>query len=570
MNMNNIFLKILGVLAMLSLIASCDEDFGTLGTEIVGEVNFTTDLAEDFDIAAYTRNYENSVQSNAVPVGAIGFYDDPVYGTTTASLVSQLTLSRTNPDFGDDTELESVIFSLPYFATAGAVDDEGGTSYTLDSIFRNTGPMRLSAYRSSFFLNELDPESGFEEPQVYFSNEIENFPGIESELLFQIDDFEPSNEEIVIDAPTDDDPDAIERLSPRLRIDLKSLEEDEDLSSRPWLENVDFDWNAVILEQEGSDVLLNGNNFNDYFRGIYLKAESLDGTGSFIIVNLATANIEINYTFSGDDDSGDPGEATNDGVGSITLNLGGVQAINYDTDYSINPIGNPSFNDTQDVVNGEEQLYLKGGDGSIALIELFGEDINNDGLPEQLEDLRECGIIINEANLTFYVEQDALGSEGTGILEPERVFIYDFDNNRILADAPFDTSAGNDGPVSQRTNHLGRLSRTEEGNTSSPGVSYKILLTQHINNLIQNDSTNVRLALAVSQNVLLSNTSIIQEETTDLDEQRVPVSSVISPEGTVLHGNLSSDDTKRLRLQIRYTTTTEIDPNSPCGIALGL
>lgn len=555
---------------MLSIIVSCDEDFGTLGTEIVGEVNFTTDLAEDFNIAAYSRNYENSVQSNGLPVGTIGYYDDPVYGTTTASILSQLTLSRTDPDFGDDTELDSVIFSLPYFATAGAVDDDGVTSYTLDSIFMNNGPMRLSAYRSSFFLNDLDPDSGFEEPQIYFANEVDNFPGVESELLFQIEQFEPSNEEIVVAAPTEADPDAIERLSPRLRIDLKTPEDSDELASRPWLENVDFDWNAVILEQEGTDVLLNGNNFNDYFRGIYLKAESLDGTGSFIITNLASANIEINYSFTGDDDSGEPGEPTNDGVGSIVLNLGGVQAANYDTDYSINPIGNPLFNDTQDIVNGEEQLYLKGGDGAIAIIELFGEDINNDGLPEQLEDLRECGIIINEANLTFYVEQDALGSEGTGILEPERVFIYDFDNNRTLADAPIDTSAGNDGPVSQRTNHLGRLTRTEEGNTSSAGVSYRIRLTQHINNLVQNDSTNVRLALSVSQNVLLTNTSIIQEETTNLDEQRIPTSSVISPEGTILHGNLSSDDTKRLRLQIRYTTTTEIDPSSPCGIALGL
>lgn len=570
MKMKNILFKALGVLAVLSLVVSCEEDFGTLGSEIVGSVNFETELAQDFKIAAYSRNFENSVQSNGAPVAVLGYYDDPVYGTTTASVLSQLILSRTDPDFGDDTQLESVIFSLPYFSTAGAVDEEGVTSYTLDSIFRNTGPMRLSAYRSAFFLNDLDPDSGFEEPQIYYSNEIDNFPGIESELLFQIDQFEPSDQELVVAAPTEADPGAIERLSPRLRIDLKPLEEDEDLSLRPWLENVNFDWNAVILEQENSDVLLNGNNFNNYFRGIYLKAESLDGTGSFIITNLTNANIELNYTFTGDDDSGDPGEPTNDGIGSIVLNFGGIQAINYDTDFSISPIGNPSFNDTQDTVNGEEQLFLKGGDGSIALIDLFGEDIDGNGTPDQLEDLRECGIIINEANLTFYVEQDALGAQGAGVLEPERVFIYDFENNRVLVDAPIDTSAGNDGPVSQRTNHLGRLTRTEEGNTSSVGVSYRIRFTQHINNLIQNDSTNVRLALAVSQNVLASNTSIIQEETPELEERRIPVSSVISPEGTILHGNLSNDLDKRLRLQIRYTTANEIDPNSPCGIALGL
>jgi len=45
---------------------------------------------------------------------------------------------------------------------------------------------------------------------------------------------------------------------------------------------------------------------------------------------------------------------------------------------------------------------------------------------------------------------------------------------------------------------------------------------------------------------------------------------VISPEGTILHGNLSTDDEKRLKLRIFYTLTEEIDPNSPCGQILGL
>jgi hypothetical protein len=95
-------------------------------------------------------------------------------------------------------------------------------------------------------------------------------------------------------------------------------------------------------------------------------------------------------------------------------------------------------------------------------------------------------------------------------------------------------------------------------------------MTQHINNLIQNDSTNVRLALSVSQNVTLQNTAIIEEETEDQNERRVPVSAVISPEGTILHGNLSTNDDKKLRLRLFYTITEEIDPNSPCAIALGL
>ena len=38
--------------------------------------------------------------------------------------------------------------------------------------------------------------------------------------------------------------------------------------------------------------------------------------------------------------------------------------------------------------------------------------------------------------------------------------------------------------------------------------------------------------------------------------ERVPSGSVIMPKGTVLHGNLSPDDEKRLKFNIYYTETS--------------
>ena len=80
----------------------------------------------------------------------------------------------------------------------------------------------------------------------------------------------------------------------------------------------------------------------------------------------------------------------------------------------------------------------------------------------------------------------------------------------------------------------------------------------------------MRLALAVSQNVSVDNTAIIAGTGSIEDAERTPISSVISPEGTILHGNLSTNDDKRLKLRIFYTLTEDIDPNSPCGQILGL
>ena len=554
-----------GLIALVLVFAfiACEEEVGEVGAGIVGEVNFGTDMVDDLGVVAYSMNYPDGVQTNGTPVGVVGVYNDPVYGRTTASYLSQVQLSRTNPDFGDNTVLDSVVLTLPFFARQVEVDDEGNNTFELDSVFRNTGGIRLSGFRSNFFLNDLDPDSNFEDPEIYFSNDVPNFQGVEGDLLFQLDDFTPSPDEIILTETTfDEDGDPVvdangevvkefsERISPALRIPL----------------NLEY-WTQNIIDREGEDVLLNINTFNDYFRGLYLKAEAIGNDGNLFLFDFGQANITLYYTFDGNDDSGEPGDPTNDGFGDISIEFGGVSVIDYQNEFD------PAIQDAienSDSANGEDNLYLKGGDGSIAIIELFGPDFDGDEVADQLEVLRTCdNIIINEANLTFFVDQDDLGAGG-GVLEPERVFIVDFDNNSLLIDSVIDTSAGINGPVNLRTNHLGRLVREEEGNESSLGQSYRIRITQHVNNIIKNDSTNVRLALAVSQNVNVDNTAIIGGTGGIEDARRTPISSVISPEGTILHGNLSTDEAKRLRLRIFYTLTEDIDPNSPCGQVLGL
>lgn len=576
MRLKNVFKHALGVLGLAILIVSCEDEFGSVGTEIVGEVNFETELAQDFATAAYSRNYAdasgfNGVQTNGVETGAIGFYNDPVYGTTTASLLSQVSLSSFDPEFGENAVIDSVTFTLPYFSSVQDVDEEGNTNYTLDSIFNNTGSMKLSVFRSNFFLNSLDPATGFEDPAVYFSNQIDQFTGIEGDLLFEIDDFSPSPEEIILTTPVIDEDgnttaevEVSERLQPSLRL---SFDKDDPNDS----EVIDY-WQQNIIDQENEPTLLNPNGFNDYFRGLYLKAESTNGTGSFILFDLNMLTIELHYSFTGDStsDNDDGGNTPTVETGDISLQLGGVRTIQYENDFSANPIGSLTFNENQNTQIGEEDLYLKGGDGSIVLIDLFGPN-EAEGVNIQLDRLRSCtNIIINEANLILFVNQEALGEAGTGVLEPERIFIYDFENNQTLVDGTIDASTGPFGPVNTRVNHLGRLTREVENDLTSDGVSYRIRLTQHVNNLIVNDSTNVRLAIGVAQNVTDQGTALIGGTGSLQEGERVPLTSVISPEGTILHGTESPDEGKRLRLRIFYTVTDEIDPNSPCGVALGL
>jgi hypothetical protein len=54
---------------------------------------------------------------------------------------------------------------------------------------------------------------------------------------------------------------------------------------------------------------------------------------------------------------------------------------------------------------GDEKLYLKGGEGSMAILELFGPDADNNGVADELETIRNSGWLINRLNLVFMLMQ---------------------------------------------------------------------------------------------------------------------------------------------------------------------
>ena len=131
----------------------------------------------------------------------------------------------------------------------------------------------------------------------------------------------------------------------------------------------------------------------------------------------------------------------------------------------------------------------------MAVIDLFsGVDLDNNGVSDDLDALRANDWLINEANLEFYVDQTTMQG---GDSEPDVYFYmiliiikYCWIINLII-------HLRSDPNLTQ-LNHLGKLERDASGN----GVKYKIRITEHITDLIRNDSTNVRLGLVVSNNVL--------------------------------------------------------------------
>jgi len=115
MKMKYILPRIGVIFLVIIALASCEEDFSNIDTDIIDQ-NFNTELDESRTVIAYSKKVR-SVQSNRLPVYQLGVYNDPVYGKTTANLLTQVTLGEgdTDPDFGDCTVLDSVVLYIPFF-----------------------------------------------------------------------------------------------------------------------------------------------------------------------------------------------------------------------------------------------------------------------------------------------------------------------------------------------------------------------------------------------------------------------------------------------------------------------
>jgi hypothetical protein len=293
-----------------------------------------------------------------------------------------------------------------------------------------------------------------------------------------------------------------------------------------------------IIDNEGSVKLSNNNVFRaeDLFRGIHITAE---GAEALMLLDIQNATIEINYVYQkvntqGNADSSDDTIETEKSSFNLSLSSANI----------INTFNTPTF--TQDVTASNDNLFLKGGEGSMSVIELFGPDTDGNGVADQLEQIRENGWLINDANLVFYVNNN---EQLTDAVDPQRIYLYNMDDNIPLFDYFIDESVN---PVSadlSKAVHGGILERDDDGEA----LRYKIRITEHINNLVRKDSTNVKLGLVTSSDIRIISTGEIETATTE--EELVPIVSIMNPFGTVLYGSTPAvPEDKRLKLEIFYTT----------------
>ena len=565
-------------LIVMSFIA-CDSDFNNLESDVLNSgvaTNFDI-LNNNYDVITYSNTLGPVQTNNGIGLSTLGLYDD-IYGRVTSSFVSQVGLSSYSPTFlgnANELQIDSVVLTLPYFSGVTDIDEDNNITYNVDSIFpegSSYSPIKLSIYENNYFLRDFDPSAEFNETQAYFSNKTAST----SEAIAPLE----GTELILIDNPNDVDHLSLNSLG-NININkqgfiltqtIEGEDGEEDTSTTTYAPpgirlKLDHQfWQEKIIDKEGEAVLSNANNFSEYFRGLYFKAEAVNNDGSYLILNTnsSNANITIYYTTTTITQDDDGEDIITEERQNFELNFSGNKINFLENNFNVSiPNGNEN--------TGDERLFLKGGEGSVAKIKLFnGENIDDDDdTMNTFEDWKNKFVetengkfksikrLVNEANLVFYVDQDYLSQSGLygPEREPDRLYIYDVENQIPLTDFFVDVT-NNSLPYFSKYNHLGPLQREGDESTGE-GIKYKFRITEHINNLLINDSTNVELGISVSLNVNLEELVQQQVQTNDGSELTVPISSVLSPRGTVLHGNNTADESKRVYLEIYYTCLDE-------------
>lgn len=589
---------------LISLVfISCNKDYKTVGLNLIDNNTFRTNL-EEIPLSVKMRNIPPYV-SNTVTTFQIGEYNDNIYGLSKVNFLSQVNFEDPNLVFGDYSQsnednpdgnisriqeietIKNVFLDIPFFTNIddddndgviniydidstdpysdsdgdgvsdadesnsgqnpldedtdgdGILDGEdtesinpyaGRTLYELDSLIGNPeATFKLKVSELDYFLRPYDPDSNFEKFQKYYSDNTlpENFSGYtlfdseikidSNELVFYNED-DPETEE-------DDESEVVkERLSPRIRVDLDH----------------DF-FQTKFLDKEGSQEISNLDNFKLYFKGLVLEAYDFSDP-LLMILNFNEAEIKVVYEYQKYNKQDTPDDISDDTVDTeeadFLFKLNGIKLNSFTHDAYPGYV----YSAIADTITNPERVYLKGGQGIMAEIELFKDDNGVD----VLEEIRSKEWLVNEANISIYIDKEMLSSSG-GIIEPSRLYLYDLVNKAPIIDYFVDNSAGQKS-YQNKVIHGGIIELDDDKN----GLMYKIRISEHIKNVVRKDSTNVKLGLVVSSDI--NNT--INIEVKDSEYMLfTPLSSAINPLGTVLIGPSPSAENfdKRMKLNLFYT-----------------
>ena len=596
-------------LILILILISCNKDYHPLGEPIFSDLTLET-KNKNIPVFTYQQSV-NQVQSNVQPLAQLGQINHPVFGAVQASIFTQISIGRDlffgnlkqsleNSGDQDDVNIipenetiKEVYLEIPFFSNTDDSDNDGvidlfdadpndpasnsdndnltdivesqlglnplsedsdedgildhddndnqnydseNRVYEIDSIYGNRdSEFNLQVHELTYYLNNLDSNDNFESAQIYYSNRDYYDEGYIGETLFN-GQIKLNFGEVRLNFAEDDlasedidETTLIEtRLSPRLRIPL----------------NKNF-FQKNLIELEGTNFLLDDATYQKRMRGIIIRGDNFSDN-LYMLLDIQNAEINVKYVFDDYNTQGTLDDLSDDIIEkrerNLTLTLGNTR---------INSLKNSAFNSAiknriEASLNNQptDKLFVQSSrlHGKIRLFSNENPEVN-----EILNNIREEKLLVNQANLIFYVDPETITEEITA----QRIYLYNFKNGLPISDYTIDLSTSNFGTNSNKSTFGGILELSEDGKP----YLYKFNLTNHITNIIKNDSLNYDLGLAITGNIenpftIKAKTS---EEGLDID---YPLSATLNPLGTVLVGSHpdSTSVNKKVKLELIYSS----------------
>ncbi len=607
--LKNHFLYFFVSFLISTIIISCNKDYHPVGIDLFVDQTLRTKTK---NIPAFTfQESINQVQTNVQPLAQLGMINHPVFGKSEASIITQIAIrpdlffgnlrqnfenqsDGSNPDIIDEEEkVKEVFLEIPFFSNTKDSDNDGvidsldadpndpasnsdgdeltdivefqsglnplssdsdgdgildhndndnsaydseNSVYDIDSIYGNrNSEFTLQVHELTYYLNDYDPLTNFQSSQIYYSNRdyyTEGFVGatlFDGRIKLNFDEIRFYYNEDDPDTPDIDETTQVEnRLTPRLRIPL----------------DPNF-FQEKLIDLEGTESLLSEISYQKDMRGLIIRTENFSDD-LYMLLDIQNAEIKISYEFKDNNTQGTLEDLTDDTIEilerNFSLSLGGAflnVLKNEVFESSINKRIADSKNNipTDKLFVQSSRLHGK--------IRLFSNEDPNEN--EQLNSIRDENLLVNQANLIFHVDPETPVEQ----YNAQRLYLFNLNNGAPMIDYFSDGSTSNFGTNANKGVFGGKLELDENGNPSQ----YKFNITNHISNIIRNDSLNYDLGMTVTANI--DTPSIIRAINQDEDQEiRYPLASTLNPLGTVLIGSHpdSLQFDKRVRLELIYSS----------------
>ena len=606
---NKRFSVILLIIFSLSLFTSCNKDYYSVGIELLDQ-QFQDLKSETFPIFSYQESLERVQTNNLSNVHLGVFNDDFFGQTNSGFIsqlnVALLeTFGEWNQNeetegsltdirvINEQEELTAVYLDLPFYNNTNDSDGDGvidaydadpnnvesdsdndGLSdiiefqaginplsndsdndgildpddtdnssynveqrvYEIDSVFGNrNAEFDLKVYELTYYLSSLDPANNFESLKEYFSDDDFYKKGYYGKTLHDDRVSLDFNEVPVLyneDDPTTD-PDELTQVNyfetPRIRIPL----------------DTEF-FQRSVMNLEGSEKIVNQANFNNFFKGIIVRAENFSDD-LYMMLDIFNARIVLEYNYNSYNTNGTD-DVSDDSIDrkktSSIIPLGGVTINLYDQVNFDQKILTEVNSSAENIPS--EKIYLNGSK-FISKLKLFSSD---NSISDELSSFMSKDILINEANIVLHLDDNTNNSSHKFL--PERLYIYSYDNGDPIEDYNKDFSI-NFSPTAINSNKF-RFGGLLQYDSNNKPTSYKFNITNHVSNIVRYDSLNIELGLTTMSNIddvfTLKNGYL-----PNMKKVSLPSSSLSLPFPVALFG--SSPDqanlSKRIKLEVLYT-----------------